>query len=171
MNPRIIIAGSRWATYWETRVAVLSCPWFEMAVVSRAGRRGGAPGVQLTIVSGTASGADTHGESVAVACGWEIKRFPADWRRLGKRAGFARNTQMAEFAAAALPYAGLIAVWDGRIAGTAQMISEAFRLGLWVHVFDTRSRKPVTMAEQPAYVAKYGRPSPQPFPKHLILGA
>ena len=58
-----------------------------------------------------------------------VKKFPADWGGLGKRAGYLRNEQMADYADA------LIAVWDGKSKGTKHMIDSAASKGLIVKVF------------------------------------
>jgi hypothetical protein len=79
------------------------------------------------VVSGGASGADALGERYARGSKLPIKRFPADWSQ-GKAAGPIRNRQMAEYAEA------LIAIWDGKSRGTANMIEEAKKRGLLVHV-------------------------------------
>ena len=71
------------------------------------------------IVSGTARGADKLGELWAFENDIPVKRFPADWKQYGKSAGYKRNQQMAEYADA------LVAVWDGKSAGTGHMISIA----------------------------------------------
>ncbi|OBX37015.1 hypothetical protein A8U91_01363 [Halomonas elongata] len=41
----------------------------------------------VEIVSGGAAGADSLGERYAEERGWPIRRFPADWQNLGRRAG------------------------------------------------------------------------------------
>jgi hypothetical protein len=81
------------------------------------------------VVSGCASGIDKLGEDWAVNNYVPIKRFPADWQRYGKSAGFIRNVQMAEYAGA------LVAIWDGRSRGTWNMIQEANRRDLRVYVY------------------------------------
>jgi alkanesulfonate monooxygenase SsuD/methylene tetrahydromethanopterin reductase-like flavin-dependent oxidoreductase (luciferase family) len=48
--------------------------------------------------------------------GVKVARFPADWDTYGKRAGYLRNEQMAEYADA------LFAIWDGESKGTKHMI-------------------------------------------------
>jgi len=83
---------------------------------------------ELEIVSGTCSGADLLGEAYANERGYSIKRFPADWNKHGKSAGYIRNKQMAEYADA------LIAFWDGKSKGTKMMIELAQNLGLKVMV-------------------------------------
>lgn len=60
--------------------------------------------------------------------------FPADWDRLGKRAGPVRNEQMAQWASQGSGRGTLVAVWDGKSRGTADMILNAHRYGLEVEV-------------------------------------
>jgi hypothetical protein len=109
---RVIIAGSRTITHKE--------------VVEEAVRRSG---FQITeVVSGCAIGVDSLGEEVARDLAMPVKQFPADWRRLGKKAGFLRNQQMADYADA------LIAVWDGKSRGTQDMVRRARKAGLQVFV-------------------------------------
>lgn len=71
------------------------------------------------IVSGTANGADKLGEQFAKIHGYPIKRFPANWDKYGKSAGYIRNEQMAKYSNA------LIAFWDGKSKGTKHMIDLA----------------------------------------------
>jgi hypothetical protein len=80
--------------------------------------------LDVEIVSGTARGADRLGERYAVAKGFAIKRFPADWEKYGKRAGYLRNEQMAQYATHAVIF------WDGNSRGTASMIELCKRYGL-----------------------------------------
>ena len=58
------------------------------------------------VVCGCARGADAGGEIWARKRGIPVKRFPADWDRLGRGAGFARNCQMAEYAEALVAFPG-----------------------------------------------------------------
>ena len=74
---------------------------------------------QIEIVSGCARGADTLGEWYAKERGYSVAKFPADWDRFGKAAGFIRNGEMAEYADA------LIAFPIGRSPGTRNMIKQA----------------------------------------------
>ena len=46
---------------------------------------------RIRIISGTARGADKLGEQYAKIAGYELSKFPADWGKLGKRAGYVRN--------------------------------------------------------------------------------
>lgn len=48
-----------------------------------------------TIVSGTARGVDSLGERYAKEHNINLMRFAPDWDRYGKRAGYIRNTEMA----------------------------------------------------------------------------
>lgn len=82
------------------------------------------------IVCGGARGADSWGEKWAKETGIPIKFFIPDWDGLGKRAGYARNSDMADYAD------GLIAVWDGKSKGTKHMIDLATKKGLEVYVFN-----------------------------------
>lgn len=87
--------------------------------------------VDDTVISGTAKGADQLGERYAKSqqpFGVRLERFPADWEKYGKRAGFLRNHQMA------LEADGLIAFWDGKSKGTKNMIEEAHKARLVTHV-------------------------------------
>lgn len=64
---------------------------------------------KIRIISGTARGADWLGEQYAEVVGYEVSKFHADWDRLGKRAGFVRNAEMAKYAIADGNYGVLIA--------------------------------------------------------------
>jgi hypothetical protein len=70
----------------------------------------------IIIVSGHARGADTLGEKYAQDEGFALEIYLAQWKKLGKQAGYRRNEQMAEVADA------LIAFWDGESKGTKHMI-------------------------------------------------
>ncbi|MCK9470369.1 MAG: DUF2493 domain-containing protein [Bacilli bacterium] len=71
----------------------------------------------ITIISGTANGADKLGEIYAHNKGYKVLQFRPDWDKYGKSAGYIRNTEMAE--------AGdiLVAFWDGKSKGTEHMIN------------------------------------------------
>lgn len=90
-------------------------------------------GFQITeVVSGGANGVDKLGERLAKASLLPCKVFAADWNKYGKRAGYVRNSEMAEYAEA------LIAVWDGKSRGTDHMIRTARVQGLKVFVMIVR---------------------------------
>lgn len=105
---KVIIAGSRTVT--------------DLAIIETAIRKADFPITE--VVSGGARGVDTLGEEYAKKNGIPIKRFPANWDKYGKSAGYKRNVQMAEYADA------LIAVWDGESRGTMHMINIARDLGI-----------------------------------------
>lgn len=82
---------------------------------------------EIEIVSGTARGADSLGERYARERGYKLTQFPADWDKFGKRAGYLRNGQMADYANA------LIAFYNGS-KGTGHMIDLAKEKGLEVRI-------------------------------------
>lgn len=73
---------------------------------------------RFLIVSGGARGVDTLAEAYAANNGMEFKKFPADWGRYGRSAGYIRNKEMHAFIAQ-YPHRGCCAFWDGRSLGTA----------------------------------------------------
>lgn len=68
------------------------------------------------IISGTARGADTMGEHYANLNNIPIKKFPANWDRYGKKAGYIRNVDMGEYCDCAVIF------WNGKSKGTKHMI-------------------------------------------------
>ena len=82
------------------------------------------------VLSGGARGADYIGEVWASAHNIPVQKFPAEWDKHGKGAGFIRNTEMAENAEA------LIAIWDGKSRGTKHMVEIARRKGLIVVLYN-----------------------------------
>ena len=85
------------------------------------------------IISGGARGADTLGEKYALEHGMRLVRFPADWKKYGKRAGYLRNQEMAEYAMKGTNSI-LIAFWDGLSRGTNDMIQRAESYGMKVYI-------------------------------------
>jgi len=83
---------------------------------------------EITIVSGTAGGADKLGERYAANRGYSVERHPANWDAYGKSAGYRRNEEMAQCSNA------LIAFWDGVSKGTGHMINLANEYKLKVFV-------------------------------------
>lgn len=81
------------------------------------------------VVSGTARGVDSMGEQWAKSNNITIKQFPANWNAYGKKAGFIRNKEMADYAE------GLVACWDGFSKGTLNMIQEMKKLNKVVFVY------------------------------------
>lgn len=89
---------------------------------------------EAVIVSGMAKGADKLGVQFANEMGLKLYRFPAEWERLGKRAGYVRNVEMAKFASEGDNKGMLVAFWDGKSKGTLHMINTAKKYGLEVHI-------------------------------------
>lgn len=78
------------------------------------------------IISGMARGADTLAADYAVVNGMVLHKFPADWDKYGKRAGYLRNKQMLEEGKPDL----VVAFPGGK--GTAMMIKLAEEAGVKV---------------------------------------
>jgi hypothetical protein len=113
---RVIIAGSRTFTnYTKFRARLIHL-------------FSNIPLEQVTIISGTARGADQMGEQFAAELGLNVERYPAEWDRFGKSAGYRRNEVMAAKADA------LVAFWDGKSPGTKHMIDLAKARSLNVRI-------------------------------------
>jgi hypothetical protein len=100
---RTIIAGSRDFTDYEKMEEIMGRDVWKVSVV----------------ISGTARGADRLGERWAKENGIPVERFPAAWKKYGKKAGYMRNIEMADAGEA------LVAFWDGETPGTESMIKLA----------------------------------------------
>jgi YspA, cpYpsA-related SLOG family len=109
---KVIIAGSRGIT--------------DFATVCDAVQRSGFPITR--VISGMAKGVDTLAVRFATDNGLPCDRYPADWTKWGRGAGYKRNVEMARNADA------LIALWDGQSRGTRHMIQVAKARGLQVFV-------------------------------------
>lgn len=109
---RTIIAGSRHITdYSKLLTAIDKVSWFIEC-----------------ILSGAARGTDKLGEIYALENNIPLEVYPAKWEFYGKAAGRVRNILMAERSDA------LIALWDGVSPGTGNMIDEARKRKLKMHV-------------------------------------
>jgi hypothetical protein len=95
------------------------------------------------VVSGCARQVHRLGERWAAARNIPVKRFPAEWGRLEKTAGFLRNEQMARYAEA------LVTLWDQKSNGSRHMVHRATELGLAVLVASTRDEILSLTKEQP----------------------
>ena len=107
---KTIIAGSRDFNDYETLVSF--CNGKNIAEV----------------VSGTARGADKLGERFAESRDIPIKRFPANWDKFGKSAGYLRNSEMANYADACIVF------WDGKSKGSKHMIDLAKEKGMDINI-------------------------------------
>lgn len=125
---RIIVAGGRNFTDYDLLFDTLSdllCELDDEIIVDNSSN--------VKFISGTCRGADSLGEQFAYTYGYEVVRFPADWDKYGKSAGYRRNCDMAKYAAEART-AILVAFWDGKSKGTKNMIDIAKRYGLDVRI-------------------------------------
>lgn len=100
---RLAIVGSRVFEDYD-----LLCRWADFMVH-------GAKTIE--IVSGGARGADSLARRYAGEHDVDYKEFPADWRRLGRRAGMIRNRQIV------LRSDRVLAFWDGHSVGTRHTIN------------------------------------------------
>ena len=121
---RVIVAGSRTIE----QIAVV-----EEAMKEALPDWGGTLVVDV-IVSGCCRGVDRLGEVWAGLHGIPVKRFRAQWDRLGKSAGKRRNVEMVKYAAEGPGGGALVAIWDGASSGTSHVISVAHAQRLRVHV-------------------------------------
>lgn len=115
---RLIVAGSR--TY-TNRVRV-----FE--ILDKVAKDQANNGYLIEIVSGLCRGPDLFGLEWAELNDFPVHKFPANWDKYGKRAGFVRNVEMAENADA------LLAFHINNSRGTMHMINIASARNLKVVV-------------------------------------
>lgn len=126
---RVIIAGSR------------GYRWLYATPLEEIADAVAESGFEVTrVLSGGAYGPDKGGETWARNAGIPVDVHPADWRTHGKGAGPRRNAYMVAHADA------LIALWDGRSKGTADIIRKAHAAGLrtYVHHRATHQGRRVT---------------------------
>lgn len=119
---KLIIAGGR-----DFEDKVVACTEF-LAIARELNTNFHKVNPITEIVSGGAKGADRCGEFVGSLFNIPVKKFIPDWDGLGKRAGYVRNAEMAEYADA------LLAFWDKKSKGTKHMIDTATKKGLHVKV-------------------------------------
>ena len=108
----VIIAGSRAIT--------------DYARVADAVQRSGF--AITRVVSGMAAGVDSLAIRYAAEHGLPCDRFPAEWKRWGRSAGYRSTARWPGTPSA------LIAVWDGNSPGTRHMIELAKSRGLRIFV-------------------------------------
>jgi hypothetical protein len=84
---------------------------------------------QTEIITGDARGADDAAYWAARCCNHPVRRFSADWKAHGKRAGIIRNLEMLDEQPDLV-----VAFWDGESRGTRHTIAEAERRGIPVEV-------------------------------------
>lgn len=101
---KLLIAGSRNFNdynYLKKRIDKLIANWKKEEII---------------IISGGAKGTDTLAEKYAIENDLSFEVYPAEWEKLGKKAGMVRNIKMAESATHAVIF------WDGKSPGTKHMI-------------------------------------------------
>lgn len=83
---------------------------------------------KVEIVSGMARGADALAWAFAKENNVKCHEFPADWDTHGRRAGYVRNAEMANFSDA------LLVFWDGESRGTKNMMDTMIKQGkpIWI---------------------------------------
>jgi YspA, cpYpsA-related SLOG family len=86
------------------------------------------PDLQIEIVCGMAPGADLLGKRFAEEYNLKLYKFPADWDRYGRRAGYIRNKEMGNFADEGLGF------WDKKSPGTKMMINILCELKKITHI-------------------------------------
>lgn len=84
------------------------------------------------VVTGCAPGPDSAGERWALEHCIKVQQFPADWGRYGRAAGPVRNQEMADYGTC------LMAFYDGRSKGTADMIRRMKAQGKRAYVIQPR---------------------------------
>lgn len=87
---------------------------------------------QKGIVSGGAMGVDNMAERLSVEFSIPIKVYKADWRNLGKRAGYVRNEYIVNDSELVLAF------WDFASKGTKHTIDLAFTKSIPCKTFDVR---------------------------------
>ena len=83
---------------------------------------------EVTIVSGTARGADRLGERYAEENHHKVEKYPAMWDIYGKSAWYKRNEEMAKIADSCVVF------WDGKSRGTKHMIDLAKKFNLKLRI-------------------------------------
>lgn len=119
---RIVISGSRDFNNYEV---------IESKILDIIGKLNSNNSME--IISGGCRGVDKCAEMFAYRNGFKFTEFPADWS-LGKRAGYLRNKQMAEYASELNGI--LIAFWNMKSKGTKMMIDLARRYGLDIYIIN-----------------------------------
>lgn len=120
---KVIIAGSRSITSMHHVEAAIQASQFCITEV----------------VSGGARGVDSLAVEWAYTNGVPYKIFAVEdwrWKEDPHGAGHKRNQKMADYADA------LIAIWDGKSGGTADMIRRARAAGLLVYVYRIPAEEP-----------------------------
>lgn len=136
---KVIIAGCRSVKHYTLVEVAVDLADFDITEVVS-----GTNGIVNSQTGKVLSGTDLLGEAWAEKRGIPITRFPANWDVHGKAAGPIRNAEMASYGEA------LIALWDGKSAGTRSMIREACKRKLPIFVYWLRGDAMIYLTEQAA---------------------
>lgn len=117
MTKKLLIAGSREYSAYDEVAKVIDTYLNKLT-----------PNDTVIILSGACRGADRIGERYAEEHGYEVRRYPADWKRYGRGADPVRNRLMADEA----DY--IICFWNGKSRGSRSLIEYAEKLGKKVFV-------------------------------------
>jgi hypothetical protein len=139
---KCIIAGSRYITDY----ALVELAVHESGLLTRHN----SGEIELQIVSGMAKGVDSLGVFFANNHNLVLHKFPADWKKNGKRAGPLRNIEMGDFANRA------VIIWDQVSSvkcqvskGTGHMYEYATKKGLNPHLHLVDPPSPDEIKETP----------------------
>ena len=80
--------------------------------------------IDIIIISGMAKGPDLFAVNFAKKYNYEVEKYPADWEKHGKSAGYIRNKEMVEISDI------VISFWDGISKGTLNSIELAKKKGI-----------------------------------------
>ena len=116
---RVIVAGSRDFDNFETM-----CLRLDYLLSNKKEDH------EIIIISGTAKGADKLGEAYAAQRGYEVEKYPANWDKYGRSAGYRRNCEMAEVADACVCFI------VNNSKGSTHMANIAEEKGLLTKVFN-----------------------------------
>ena len=130
---RILVCGSR---TWDNKEAIETRMYDQLTAAQKGYRdvRTGVP--ELVFIHGAASGADELCQEVVEDMHddghlWvAVQEFPAEWNKYGRAAGPIRNKQMLVEGRPEI----VLAFWDGKSRGTANMISQAKAAGVPVEI-------------------------------------
>lgn len=125
---RVIVAGSRTFKDYELmkrKLDIILANKTNIEIVSGTQRTRNPKGEDY--------GADYLGEKYAAERGHAIKRFPADWDGLGRKAGHVRNEEMAVYAA---PDGGAVIFRENMSPGSTSMANLATKYKLKLKVYD-----------------------------------
>ena len=121
----VIVAGSRSITSYQEVCTAIESSFYTVDC----------------LISGGARGVDTLGEQWARAHNVPVRRFPANWKKHGKAAGFIRNEEMVDYAiehASEWGGCAVVAAWDGESHGTEHTIRYAKSKQVPVFVYNPR---------------------------------